>query len=67
MLKMTDKSRVFLEKNLPGIFSATTVGEALEMLYDLIDEKGFAPPSYEEYNDFGREAQSVYGDLYLSN
>ena len=67
MLKMTDKSRVFLEKILPGIFSATTVGEALEMLYDLIDEKGFAPPSYEEYNDFGREAQSVYDDLYLSN
>jgi len=34
---------------------------------DLIDEKGFAPPHYDEYNDFGRAAQQVYDDLYLNN
>ena len=58
---------MFLKKNLPSALDAKTVREALELLYDLIDEKGFAPPMYDEYNDFGREAQGVYNDLYLSN
>ena len=29
------------------------------------DEKGFAPPHYYDYNDFGREAQRVYDDIYF--
>lgn len=66
-MKMSDKSRVFLEKYLPDALKAEQLNEALDLLYDLIDEKGFAPPHYEEYNDFGREAQRVYDDLYLSN
>ena len=67
MLTMTAESREFLEKSLP---EALTIGDkrtVLRMLYDLIDEKGFAPPHYDSYNDFGREAQQVYDDLYLSN
>ena len=36
-------------------------------LYDLIDEKGFAPPDYLEYNDFGRKAQKIYDDIYLTD
>lgn len=67
MLTMTAESREFLEKNLP---EALTIGDkrtVLRMLYDLIDEKGFAPPHYDSYNDFGREAQQVYDDLYFSN
>jgi len=43
------------------------VKEILEMLYDLINEKGFAPPDFEEYNDFGRQAQMVYDDIYQNN
>lgn len=66
-MKMSDSSREFLEKYLPSALQADTVRAALWQLYDLIDEKGFAPPHYDEYNDFGREAQSVYDDLYLSN
>ena len=31
------------------------------------EEKGYEPPHYHDYNDFGREAQRVYDDLYLSN
>lgn len=67
MLNMTDMSKKFLEKNLPKALSSEDIGEALRLLFDLIEEKGFAPPHYDEYNDFGREAQKVYDDLYLSN
>lgn len=67
MLKMTKGSREFLEKNLPAALESVELNDALLALYDLIEEKGFAPPHYDEYNDFGREAQRVYDDLYLSN
>lgn len=64
---MLDTSREFLEKNLPEALLETSINNVLEMLYILIDEKGFAPPHFDSYNDFGREAQRVYDDLYLSN
>ena len=67
MLKMTEESRVFLEKNLPQVLSMDNIGEALWLLYELIDEKGFEPPHYDRYNDFGREAQRVYDDLYWND
>lgn len=67
MLKMTEESRRFLNKNLPELLGETKIRDALDLLYELIDEKGFAPPHYQDYNDFGREAQRVYDDLYLSN
>lgn len=67
MLKMTTKSKMFLEKHLPAALSAKTINEALDLLFDLIDDEGFAPPHYDEYNDFGREAQRVYDDLYYQN
>ena len=67
LLNMTSESRTFLEKNCPEVFTTDNIGQALDLLYDLIEDKGFAPPHYDEYNDFGREAQRVYDDLYLSN
>ena len=67
MLKMNATSKAFLEKYLPNAIYAAKLNDALIPLYDLIDEKGFAPPHFDEYNDFGREAQRVYDDLYLSN
>lgn len=67
MLKMAAQSKMFLEKHLPAALSAKTINEALDLLFDLIDDKGFAPPHYDEYNDFGREAQRVYDDLYYQN
>jgi len=66
-MKMEDSSRQFLEKYLPSALQASTLREALIELFELIEEKGFAPPHYYDYNDFGREAQRVYDDLYLSN
>ena len=64
---MSEKSREFLKKYLPDTLNAQHVNEVLDPLYDLIDEKGFAPPDYYDYNDFGREAQEVYDDVYDNN
>ena len=66
-MNMSKESRMFLEKNLPEVLQMKKINDVLDLLSDLIDEKGFAPPHYDEYNDFGREAQRVYDDLYLSN
>ena len=67
MLNMNENSRRVLEKYLPSALLTDNIRDALGSLYRLIDEKGFAPPHYYDYNDFGREAQRVYDDLYLSN
>ena len=67
MVSMTESTRAFLAENLPEALKMDNLKEVLRALYDLIDEKGFAPPHYDEYNDFGREAQRAYDDLYLSN
>ena len=64
---LSDQSERFLRENLPEIFDAKSLDGALVMLYDLIDEKGFEPPSFEEYNEFGRQAQAAYDDLYRNN
>ena len=66
-LTMKQSSRSFLEKHLPEALNADTLGEVLILLYDLIDAEGFAPPTYDEYNEFGVKAQRVYDDIYWSN
>ena len=69
MLKISDEDRLFLQNNLTNadeVLSSNEVNDILDALYDLIDEKGFAPPKYEDYNDFGREAQKVYDRIYYN-
>ncbi len=67
MLKMSKDSYAFLKKYLPQVLEAEKCNDVLIPLYDLIDEKGFAPPHYDSYNDFGRKAQKVYDDIYYNN
>lgn len=67
MIKMSETSKLFLETHLPGLLNVETKTDILDSLYELIDEKGFAPPHYDSYNDFGREAQRVYDDIFYSN
>jgi len=56
-------TKIFLDRN--GInYASESVNSILSKLYDLIDEKGFAPPDFLDYNDFGREAQKSYDDIY---
>ncbi len=43
MLKMSEESRRFLEKYLPQVLEAERCNDILLPLYDLINEKGFAP------------------------
>lgn len=67
MVKMNEKSRTFLEINLPDLHLSQIEDyrEILDPLYDLIDYKGF-DEEY-AYNAFGKEAQEVYDDIYSSN
>lgn len=67
MLKMSESTRAFLEKNCPATLGADNISDALEILYDDIEEKGFGGEHYDEYNEYGRKAQKAYDDLYLSN
>ena len=67
MFNMEEESRLFLEKHLPEILTSEDIAFSLDLLDDWIDENGFAPPHYDEYNDLGREAQRVYDDLYYNN
>lgn len=67
MIKMSRESYAFLKKHLPRVLEAEKCDDVLMPLYDLINKKGFAPPNYDSYNDFGREAQKVYDDVYYSN
>lgn len=70
MLKFTDEDQAFIKdnfKNSDQLLNATRRQDVLDPLFDLIEEKGFAPPHYEEYNDFGREAQKIYDSIYYNN
>lgn len=66
MLKMSEKTKQFLNNWLPDIgIDTEDVNSLLEPLYDLIMYQGF--DENWEYNDFGHAAQDVYDDLYWSN
>jgi hypothetical protein len=39
----------------------------LDAIGDYIDDNGFAPPHYYDYNDLGREAQKIYDSIYENN
>lgn len=65
--KLTDRARVFLQENLPEALKAESTYEALKMLYEFIDDKGFEPPKYEKLNELGLEADDVYDEIYELN
>lgn len=67
MLSMSDESKEFLEKNCPEVLEANSRSEALDLLEEDIEKKGFGGENFDEYNDYGRAAQRVYDDLYYSN
>ena len=67
MVRMMPESKEFLEKYLPEALEPDKVNDVLDMIFDWIEDHGFAPPHYDGYNDLGREAQRVYDDIYLSS
>ncbi len=66
MVKMSEKSRVFLEKYVPEALKKETRRELLLEVYYWIMENGFVG-NFDTYNDLGEEAQAVYDDIYYSN
>ena len=67
MLNMTERSKAFLQKNIPEVLNMEKKRDALTAIYDFIDDNGFAPPNFLYYNKLGKEAQDVYDDLYANN
>ena len=66
-IKMSESSKEFLEDHLPEALQAENYSDLLEMLYDFIDDEGFEPPDYDEYNLLGSIAQDVYDDILYCN
>lgn len=70
MLNFTDQDKKFIQRNFTNaeqLLASSSRREVLIAIYDLIDEKGFAPPHYYDYNSFGREAQKIYDSIYQNN
>lgn len=66
----TDDDRKFIKDNFQNsdeLLSGSNVRKVLDAISDLIDEKGFEPPEYYDYNDFGRKAQKVHDSIYENN
>lgn len=64
---ISENAKKFLEENLPKALEAETSYEALKMLYELIDDKGFEAPKYEKLNEFGEKADEIYDEIYELN
>ncbi|ADU26083.1 hypothetical protein [Ethanoligenens harbinense] len=70
MLQFEESDKTFIRRNLENadaLLSGSSLGNVLDALFDLIEEKGYAPPHYYDYNDFGRKAQRVYDSVYYLN
>ncbi|ADU25682.1 hypothetical protein [Ethanoligenens harbinense] len=70
MLNYTENDRQFIEKNFENaaqLLASSSRREVLLTIENLIEQKGFAPPHYYDYNDFGRKAQTVYDSIYQNN
>lgn len=65
--KASEKAIAFLQEYLPKALEAENSYEALKMLYELIDDKGFEPPKYDKMSDFGLEADDIYDEIYMMN
>lgn len=69
-MNFTEDDRKFIKKHFPNadeVLSLTNVRDVLDVIFDWINENGFAPPDYYDYNDLGREAQKVYDRIFLNN
>ncbi len=64
---ISERAKAFLEENLPEALNAENSYNALKMLYEMIDDKGFEAPKYEKLNDFGLLADEIYDEIYELN
>lgn len=67
---LTEDDKNFIKKNFTDadtLLATSDVNLILDAISDCIDDKGFAPPDYYEYNAFGREAQRVHDRIFKNN
>ena len=67
MIKMSESSRSFLEKNCPSALEAKNLHDLLEILNQDMTLKGFDASRGDELNSYGREEERVYDDIFYSN
>ena len=70
MIVFTEEDKKFIRKNLQNaeeVLQMEEINDVLDTIGDWIDDNGFAPPDYYDYNDKGREAQKVYDRIFLNN
>lgn len=65
MIKMSDVSREFLEKNAPELLAIDDLDEFLDKLDEFIIINGL--DANDDMTAFGHEAQAVYDEVYCCN
>ena len=65
MLKMSEKSKRFLEKNIPQLLGVNDLNMFLDKLDDFITSYGL--DDQDNMTAFGHEAQYVYDEVYCCN
>lgn len=70
MLKFTENDIKFIKEHFDNpdeIFAMEELNDVLDTLFDWIEEHGYEPPRYYDYNDIGRAAQTVYDTVLINN
>ena len=70
MIVFTEEDKKFIRKNLSNaeeVLQMEEINDVLDTIGDWIDDNGFEPPHYYDYNDLGREAQKVYDRIFRNN
>ena len=68
MIKMSQESQDFVRKhfnNAEELLNSDNPSDVLCAIDDLILERGFSD-DFEYYNNFGRETQKIYDDIYFT-
>lgn len=70
MVVFTDDDKNFIKKNFQNaeeVLALSSIRDVLDAIFDWINDNGFEPPHYYDYNDLGREAQRVYDRIFRNN
>lgn len=70
MVIFTDDDKKFIKKNFQNaeeVLTLSNIRDVLDAIFDWINDNGFEPPHYYDYNDLGREAQKVYDRIFRNN
>ncbi len=69
-MKISDEDRDFIIKNIPGgadLIDADQVDDLLDALDGFMTERGYEPPTFQELNQEGRQAERILDRIYYNN